>query len=147
MTPAEAAARAARENGAFLYDEVAAEIARAVLEAHDTTFEVSEWVARENWNIPDYREHIRRHLRHALLLGLADKGLLPVEAPTESLRYLAHGYWSTKTSEQSSGVGPNRVWLDSYVGAEVPADRAEAGTIAWETVVITLKVPVREAAS
>uniref|UniRef100_UPI003F49987A hypothetical protein n=1 Tax=Streptosporangium sp. CA-235898 TaxID=3240073 RepID=UPI003F49987A len=147
MTPAEAAARAARESGVFLYEDAAAHIARAVLEAHDTTFEVKEWAARENWDIPDYREHIRRHLRHALLLGLADKGLLPVAVPTESVSYLAHGHWNIQTSEQSSGASPNRVWLDSFQGTEVPASRAEAGTVDWETVVVTLKVPVREAAS
>ncbi|MER6830836.1 hypothetical protein ABT352_32920 [Streptosporangium sp. NPDC000563] len=145
MTPAEAAARAARKNGVFLYDEVAAEIARAVLEAHDTVYQVREAVPKEVWAAPDAQTHIRRGLRKSLMAELADKELLPVALPTESLRYLAYGYWMTKTSAYAPPGVAMRAWADSYVGDEVPANLAETDTVAWETVEVTLTVPVREA--
>ncbi|GHE32373.1 hypothetical protein GCM10017673_39120 [Streptosporangium violaceochromogenes] len=147
MTAAQAAARAAREHGVSLSPDTAEHIAAAVLEAHDTTYEVRQLVPRETWQHLDYRRHIQRDLRRSLLQELADSNLLPVTLPTESLRYLPHGWWSTVSSQYSPGAAPGRVWLDSFEGTEVPAEHRDQGAVDWETVVVTLKAPARKAAS
>lgn len=143
MTPAEVAARAAAKHGVLLHSEAAAGIAQAVLDAHDTTYEVTEWAPKESWNTPEFQVYVRRSMRHRLLMEIADRGVLPVALPVESLRYMKD-FWGTVVSGHSSGSEPGRAWVDSS-RAGIPAELVEAGMVEWETVVVKLTVPVREA--
>jgi hypothetical protein len=125
QTPAQAAARAAANYGVTMYDEVAKAVAAAVLDYSDTKVGYRQPAHRDQWAQADYREHVRTGMRRQLFIEAADKGLIPVELPKETLRYLT--------------------WVPGGEDVEVPANLAESGDAAWENLEVRLSMRVRKA--
>ncbi|GHE32355.1 hypothetical protein GCM10017673_39090 [Streptosporangium violaceochromogenes] len=119
---AQAVASAAGRRGILLRDQVAEEIARAVLDTSEGTVTVTDRCGREAWAIEDTRNRLRRSLRNRLMEQLADDGRLPVGAPAETRRYYT---WAGRLS---------------LLPDEVPADQAEAERAPWDDVVVELAV-------
>lgn len=124
-TPAQAAARAAAHYGVTLPDNVAADVAAAVLDCSDAKVGLRQTAHRDQWAQADFRERLRSRMRRQVFIEAADKGFLPVALPTETLRYLT--------------------WVPGGDDVEVPASVAESGDAAFETVEVSLSMRARKA--
>ena len=127
----EAVQIAARQVGSELAGYQAqwvAEVARTFAEGGSA---VREACPRQMWEIEDYRQHVRREMRFRLLDELTSQGFIPVDLPSETLRYLGRwGFMAGDDLERAEGI------------PEIPAEAVEQGA-EWETVILTLTVPVR----
>ena len=120
-TPAANAARyAASRLGVQLSDYVAQAVADAVLDAADSILSTSESVPRHLWQNPDAQGHVLQQLRRKLLDEITGQGLVPTALPTQTLTYQSWRY-----------------------GNDQPLRASETEPAEWDTVEVTLTVPVR----
>lgn len=119
-SPADAAGRAAALHGISLPGYAAQQIADAVLGYADNTVSVRESVEQRMWQSPGAQDHVLQHLRHQLLDEITSQGMVPTALPTAALRY---GSW--------------------LYGSDRPHRSSEAEPAEWNTVEVTLTVPVR----
>lgn len=119
-TAAEAAGRAAALHGISLPGYAARQIADAVLGHADSTASARDSVERRMWQDPGAREYLLQRLRHRLLDEITSQGLVPTALPTVALAYQSWRY-----------------------GSEQPLRASEAEPAEWDTVEVTLTVPVR----
>ncbi len=92
---------------------------------------VRRQLERAFWERPDRRQDTRHGMRLQLFAALAELGdpWMQDGLPTETRRYLPVGHFM-----------PDVKLLD------VPAEQAESGDVPWETIELTLSMPVRQAA-
>jgi hypothetical protein len=117
---AHAAGRAAALRGITLPRDVAQQIADAVLGHADNKYSVRVSLDRRAWQHPDAHEHALQQLRRQLLDEITSRELLPVALPAQTLTYVSWRYGSNEPLAASTAE---------------PAD--------WDSVEITLTVPVR----
>lgn len=117
---ADAVARKAAQLGIRLIGYQAEELARVALASFRDIVTSRQLAYREQWQAEGFREHLRQRMRYALLELVTDQGLLPVELPTERIRYLMGSIYDPS--------GPGR---------EVPEEAS------WDCVAVTLEVRVR----
>lgn len=127
----EAVLIAARQVGKEIADYQAQWIAEVARTFAESGAAVREACPRQMWEIEDYRQHVRREMRFKLLNEVTDQGLIPVDLPSEALRYVGRwGFMAGDDPERFEGI------------PEIPAEAVEQGA-EWETVILTLTVPVR----
>jgi hypothetical protein len=103
-------------------DNVAREIADAVLACYDSTVRWTQLVRRVHWEEPRFRDHTRQMMRHHLLETVTSRGLVPVGLPSEGVR---HRHRSAMFGRELN-----------------PAEGGELDT-EWDLAEVTLRVPVR----
>lgn len=124
---------AVKRAAAFVNVDLADFQAKAIAEAARSYADAGELVIRqsmrrEQWTIEGFRDHVRQRMRHELLDTVTRQGLIPVDLPAESLKYMDRWFMPTDDLERPQGI---------------PAEAVEAGA-EWETVILTLSVPVRK---
>lgn len=115
-----AASQAAAVRGIHLTDYVAQAVAEAVLDAVDGTMSVRESMPRHMWQDSAAQDYVLQQLRRKLLDEITSQGLVPTALPAQSLRYVS---WT--------------------FGSDQPLRASETEPAEWDTVEITLTVPVR----
>lgn len=90
MSPEYVIRKFAQDNNVILREGEAARVAGAVLACYDYTLTVSMMIDPENW--PEAAEFVRTRQRRDLWLEMADKRVLPVAAPLETVNY-GQGAW------------------------------------------------------
>jgi hypothetical protein len=111
-----------------LHDYQAQAIADAARSFADSTVHVTRGVARRDWEDDQFRHYVRDKMRYDLLALLTKQGLIPVDLPAESVKYLDRWFNpDVHDAERVSGIPPEAV---------------KAGT-EWETIMLMLSVPVR----
>jgi hypothetical protein len=128
---AHAAQLAASFTGVRLDTWQAEKIAEAARSFAEDWLHIRRPLRRDQWADEGHREYVRQRMRFDLLDTVTRQGLVPVDLPAETLRYL--GRWGFML-----GDDPERT--ESI--PEVPAEAVEQGA-EWETVILTLTVPVR----
>ncbi|WP_433357797.1 hypothetical protein ACQP25_44425 (plasmid) [Microtetraspora malaysiensis] len=116
------AERAGREHGVYLPYAVAREIARAVLQTHDTVMTHQSALPREQWEDERAREHYLAWMREGLARDAMKAGMILIGPPTQTLTY--------------------RTWRYSLMPQEVPAAAVERGAH-WDEILIRLDAPAR----
>jgi hypothetical protein len=117
---ADAVRRVLNRRGITVDDYVTQRVADAVLGYADNTMSVRESMPRHPWQDPGVQEHMLQQLRRKLLEEITSQGLVPTALPTQTLAYQSWRY-----------------------GNEQPLRASEAEPAEWDTVEVTLTVPVR----
>jgi hypothetical protein len=86
MPATSAVARAAARHGLTLTDQAAQDIADAALAAYDEEVSVRQVIWREAWETNDLRESARRNMLLELLTEAANRGMVPVDLPSETVK-------------------------------------------------------------
>lgn len=97
----------------------------------DPDLKVKRLLERDIWKDPDVRQNTRHGMRLQLFAALAEYGdpWMQDGLPVEARRYLPVGYF-----------------MPDATLPDVPAEQAESGDAPWETIELTLSMPVRQAA-
>lgn len=110
------------------YDYQARAVAEAALSYADTTVTSRRPARKDEWADEGYRDYLRQDMRHKLLDLVTRQGLIPVALPAETLKYMDRWF--------------NPVTDDMERPEGIPAEAVKQGA-EWETVILTLSVPVR----
>lgn len=86
MQATAAVIQAAARHDLILTEQAAQDIADAALSAYDQEVSVKQVVWREAWEADDLRETARRNMLLELLTEAANRGMVPVDLPSETVK-------------------------------------------------------------